>query len=94
MESGFGNSMESIWTGPWNVHGMHYSMVIPYGFHSGYGMGKWVRPQPKIFHMEDTGECKDLNIDDTGNVHVFEFLAILLVNSSQMITCGLLSIEV
>jgi hypothetical protein len=31
---------------------MVHSMVIPYGFHSGYGMGKWVRAQPKIFHME------------------------------------------
>jgi phenolic acid decarboxylase len=59
MEFGFnfiGDSMEfhmeSTWTGPWNVHGMVYSMVIPYGFHSGYRIGKWVRAQPKIFHME------------------------------------------
>jgi hypothetical protein len=33
-----------------------------------------------------------LDIDDAGNVHVFEFLAILLVNRRQMITSGLLSI--
>src|SRR5260370_253996 len=33
-----GIHMESTWTGPWNVHGMVHSMVIPYGFHSGYGM--------------------------------------------------------
>ena len=29
--------MESIWTGPW----------IPYGFHSRYGLKKWLGAQPK-----------------------------------------------
>ena len=33
-----------------------------------------------------------LDIDDAGNVHVFEFLVILLVDHHQMITSGLLSI--
>jgi len=32
------NSMDSIWTGPWNPYGMVYSMDIPYGIHGGYGM--------------------------------------------------------
>src|SRR6267143_3255295 len=51
--------MESIWNGdgihmewiipcPFHVH----SMSIPYGFHSGYGMRKWLGPQPKSFHMD------------------------------------------
>ena len=41
---------------------MHHSMDIPYGFHSGYGMTKWLGCQPKNspygihgihpFHME------------------------------------------
>ena len=42
-----GNSMESTWTNPWNPYGMHHSMDIPYGFHSGYGMKKWLGCQPK-----------------------------------------------
>src|SRR6266702_2783276 len=40
--------MESIWNGSFHVH----SMSIPYGFHSGYGMRKWLGPQPKSFHMD------------------------------------------
>jgi hypothetical protein len=47
-----GNSMESTWTSPWNPYGMHHSMDIPYGFHSGYGMKKWLGCQPKIVHMD------------------------------------------
>jgi len=47
-----GIHMESTWTGPWNVHGMVHSIDIPYGIHSGYGMGNWVGAQPKKFHME------------------------------------------
>jgi len=39
--------MESIWTGPWNPYGMVYSMDNPYGFHSGYGLKKWLGTQPK-----------------------------------------------
>ena len=79
--------IESLWNGtwicnanpleiPWNPYGMHHSMDIPYGFHSGYGMKKWLGCQPKKksiwspwngggihpFHMENTGECKDLCI--------------------------------
>jgi hypothetical protein len=49
--------------------------------------------QLKIYGGFDK-DVTTLDIDDAGNVHVFEFLAILLVNRSQMITCGLLSIEV
>src|SRR6266446_2776074 len=40
--------MDSIWNGSFHVH----SMSIPYGFHSGYGMRKWLGPQPKSFHMD------------------------------------------
>jgi len=32
---------------PWNPYGMHHSMDFPYGFHSGYGMKKWLGCQPK-----------------------------------------------
>ena len=39
--------MESTWTSPWNPYGMHDSMDIPYGFHTGYGMKKWLGCQPK-----------------------------------------------
>jgi len=39
--------MESIWAGPWNPYGMVYSMDNPYGFHSGYGLKKWLGTQPK-----------------------------------------------
>jgi len=42
-----GNSMEFIWTSPWNPYGMHHSMDFPYGFHSRYGMKKWLGCQPK-----------------------------------------------
>ncbi len=44
----YGMEMESIWNGSFHVH----SMSIPYGFHSGYGMRKWLGPQPKSFHMD------------------------------------------
>ena len=40
--------MESIWNGD----GIHMEWIIPYGFHSGYGMRKWLGPQPKSFHMD------------------------------------------
>jgi hypothetical protein len=39
--------MESIWTVHGPVHGMHHSMDIPYGIHSGYGLKKWLGTQPK-----------------------------------------------
>ena len=59
-----------------NPYGMDHSMTIPYGFHSGYGMRKWLGPQPKVipygfhgmthgfhgFHMEYTREDKDLGL--------------------------------
>src|SRR6267143_4131571 len=44
----YGMEMESIWNGSFHVH----SMSIPYGFHSAYGMRKWLGPQPKSFHMD------------------------------------------
>src|SRR6267143_2054425 len=44
----YGMEMESIWNGSFHVH----SMSIPYGFHSGYGMRKWLGSQPKSFHMD------------------------------------------
>src|SRR6266700_2864807 len=44
----YGMEMESIWNESFHVH----SMSIPYGFHSGYGMRKWLGPQPKSFHMD------------------------------------------
>ena len=58
MEFDVDCSMESIWNStwicdinsleiPWNPYGMHHSMDIPYGFHRGYGMKKWVGLQPK-----------------------------------------------
>jgi hypothetical protein len=66
-----GIHMESIWTVHGPVHGMHHSMDIPYGIHSGYGLKKWLGTQPKNspygmhglgggIHMELPGECKDL----------------------------------
>ena len=56
-------------------YGMDHSMTIPYGFHGGYRMRKWLGPQPKVipygfhgmahgfhgFHMDYTGEDKDLD---------------------------------
>ena len=60
--------MESIWTVHGPVHGMHHSMDIPYGFHSGYGLEKWLGTQPKNspygIHMELPGECKDLSPEE------------------------------
>src|SRR6266700_6503492 len=44
----YGMEMESIFNGSFHVH----SMSIPYGFHSAYGMRKWLGPQPKSFHMD------------------------------------------
>lgn len=47
--------------------------------------------QLKIYGGFDI-DMTTLDIDDAGDVHVFEFLAILLVDRRQMITSGLLSI--
>jgi hypothetical protein len=61
MWNPYGMEMDSIWNSPygtvhmewrWNPYGMHHSMSIPYGFHSAYGMRKWLGPQPKSFHMD------------------------------------------
>ena len=65
--------MESIWFSPWIAYGRHHSVGVPYGFHSGHGIEKWLGCQPKngmtlesshfIWNpSENSGECKDLTI--------------------------------
>ena len=91
-------SMESLWNStwicnsnsleiPWNPYGMHHSMDFPSGFHSGYGMKKWLGCQPKNspygFHgmgLESTHSI--WNIAGSVKTSYHDSLAHLLISSS------------